>query len=149
MTRRGSGRNPVPALFCMGGKDMTIDDAIRQADALKPNAVRRAAKVEWLDRVERAVKAGVIDLHEGSDAVEFAGYGTLTPGDTVLLAPEPHAQLYVYWLCCQIDLALNELERYTNSMILYNNAYIQYARWYNSTVKPLPGPRWNKSGVEI
>lgn len=128
---------------------MTIDDAIRQADALKPNAVHRAAKVEWLDRVERAVKAGVTDRHEGSDAVEFAGYGTLTPGDTVLLAPEPHAQLYVYWLCCQIDLALNELERYTNSMILYNNAYIQYARWYNSTVKPLRGPRWNKSGVEI
>ena len=52
---------------------MTIDDAIRQADALKPNAVHRAAKVEWLDRVERAVKAGVIDLHEGSDAVEFEG----------------------------------------------------------------------------
>ena len=128
---------------------MTIDDAIRQADALKPNVVRRAAKVEWLDRVERAVKAGVIDLHEGSDAVGFEGYGALTPGDTVLLAPEPHAQLYVYWLCCQIDLALNELERYTNSMILYNNASIQYARWYNSTVKPLRGPRWNKSGVEI
>lgn len=128
---------------------MTINDAIRQADALKPNAMRREAKLEWLNRAEQAVKTGIIDRHEGADAIQFEEYGALTPGDTVLIVPEPHAQLYVYWLCCQIDLALNELERYTNSMILYNNAYDEYARWYNSTVKPLPGPRWNKGGTEI
>ena len=65
---------------------MTIIEAINRIDALKPNGYGQAEKIKWLSDLDRTVKAEIIDTHEGGGEA-FAGYGSDTPLDTVLLIP--------------------------------------------------------------
>ena len=57
-----------------------------------------------------------------------------------LIAPAPYDSRYVYWLMAQIDLAAAELNRYNNSMELFNEAMKNFKAWYNRTHRPLPKP---------
>ena len=44
---------------------MTIQNALERLDSLKYNTYTDSEKITWLDRLDRTVKAQVIDTHEG------------------------------------------------------------------------------------
>jgi len=72
----------------------------------------------------------------------FEGYKWSDPedlqdGDTVLLIPDDFRQVYVYWMGAMIDFANMEMARYTNSMVMFNTAYADYANAWNRTHMPL------------
>lgn len=117
---------------------MTIDEAIKEIDTLKPNAYPEDIKLRWLSRIDGTIKREVIDTHEGGDAMPFAAYSEDQLGQGVqLLVPEPYSELYVHYLACQIDLSNAETARYNNSSIVFNTAYQTFTDWYNRTHIPL------------
>lgn len=115
---------------------MTIDRIIDLLDAQKPNAYGQETKINWLDKLDRMAFLEVISTHEGGPD-SFEGYTEETPGDTELLIPDEFKDVYIHWLYAMVDYANQELQRYGNSMIMFNNNYAQYANWYNRTHMPL------------
>ena len=116
---------------------MTISEALEKCDNLKPNVFSAKDKIGWLSILDGTIKKEIIDTHEGYENIEFTGYDTKTPLDTVLLVPEPYSDIYIMWLFTQIDFNNAEFGRYNNSIVMYNNAYTFYASWYNRTHMPL------------
>ena len=77
---------------------MTIIEAINRLDALKFNTYTQEDKVEWLSRLDSAVKLQIIDNHSGDESVPFTGYDENTPQNTVLLVPAPYDEVYLRWM---------------------------------------------------
>ena len=53
--------------------------------------------------------------------------------DTELLAPDPYTDLYKYYLFSMIDFTNEEMDRYTNSMLMFNNSWQEFVNyWYRT-----------------
>ena len=120
---------------------MTIIEAINNIDAIKPNGFEQTEKIKWLSVLDGRIKKEIIDTHEGAELVVFNGYNEDTPLDTVLLIPAPYDEVYLRWLEARIDHANNEYRKYNNSSVMFNNAYIEFWRYYNRTHLPISGKR--------
>lgn len=110
---------------------MTIIEAINRLDALKFNTYSQTDKIEWLSRLDSAVKLQIVDTHEGAESVSFSGYNDNTPLDTVLLVPTPFDEVYLRWMEAQIDYYNGEYDKFNASIIMYNTAFNAYASYYN------------------
>ena len=120
---------------------MKVNEAIALVDELKPNQIEEARKIEWLSRLDQWVFDQVITPREkdADTPTSFTPYGppfisgdgTPDPGERELLIPAPFDETYRFYLEMQIDLANQETDKYTNSMMLYQNARGQYLRDYN------------------
>ena len=115
---------------------MTIRDAITRIDALKFNTYSDIDKVEWLSRLDNAVKLQIIDTHEGGEDVVFTGYDDSTDKDTVLLVPSPFDEVYLRWLEAQIDYHNGEYDKFNASIIMYNTAFEAFANFYKRMHMP-------------
>ena len=115
---------------------MTIRDAITRLDALIYNTYSQDDKVRWLSVLDAAVKEQIIATHEGGELVPFLGYTPNTPDTTVLLVPEPYADVYLRWMEAQIHYHNGENDKYNSAIILYNTAFDAYAGFYNRTHMP-------------
>lgn len=74
---------------------------------------------------------------------EFRGYNADTDQRTQLLVPEPYAyDVYVNYLCACIDRENGEMEKYNNSIIMYNAGFTNFAMQYNRTNKPKKSGRF-------
>lgn len=135
--RNGEGAATLPFFGFREGFSLTIQDAIRQADKLKPNTFSQEQKILWLSRVDQWVKGKIIDTHEGAEKVKFSGYDKDTGLQTLLLVPAPYDELYIHYLHAQIELAYGQEDRYNNSMDLYNTMWREFANFYNRTHMPL------------
>lgn len=120
---------------------MTIIEAINTIDAIKPNSYEQTEKIKWLSTLDGRIKREIIDTHEGADAVVFNEYNAATPLDTELLVPAPYDEVYIKYLEAMIDNANNEYAKYNNSSVMFNNAYIEYWRYYNRNHLPISGKR--------
>lgn len=115
---------------------MTIQEAINRTDALKYNTYSNEDKIAWLSRLDAMVKRLILDTHEGTDNVSFAGYDSQTELDTVLLVPSPYDEIYILWLQAQIDLNNGEYDKYNASITLFNTEYEAYENYINRTCMP-------------
>ena len=116
---------------------MTIAEAISQVDALKPNTYTQEDKVGWLSTLDARVKKQVINAHENNDTISFNGYDSVADMETELLVPAPYDEMYLRWLEAQIDYHNSEDERYNNAIMLFNNAYDGYKKYYTRNHMPL------------
>ena len=116
---------------------MTIIEAINRVDTMKPNNYSQQEKMYWLSVLDGTVKAEIIDTHEGGEAISFSGYPENTRLETELLIPKPYDEVYIRYLEMQIDYANGEYGKYNNSMILFNNAYSAFERFYNREHMPI------------
>lgn len=115
---------------------MTILEAINRVDTTKPNSYTQVEKVDWLSTLDGIIKHKIIDTHEGGEDKAFEGYNADTSVDTVLLVPAPYDDIYIRWLEARIDYANGENDKYNNSLVAYNDAYGEYANYYNRTHMP-------------
>lgn len=123
---------------------MKIGKAIRQLDAIKPNAVERSVKVRWLEEVDWAIYRELVLTHEHGKGLVFAGYdpeGESGTDDKTLLAVKPWDKMYVQYMACQIDLQNQEYDLYANDVALYNQTYSEYSRYYNRQIMPVEHAR--------
>ena len=120
---------------------MTIRELLDLVDDLKPNDVGRERKIGWLSDIERRVYEDIIALHEQTQLESipkkgFTGYTEETDESTKLLVPEPYCELYRWYLEMQIDLVNMELAKHNNSLMLFENAWREYAGKYHRTHLP-------------
>lgn len=118
---------------------MTICDALNLVDDLKPNNIDRVRKIGWLNDLDRRVFDEIIARHERDAGTPetFAGYTEATDEDTSLLIPEPYSEVYRWFLEMQIDLANMEMAKYNNSLMLFDNAWKEFAGMYHRKHMPL------------
>lgn len=110
---------------------MKVREAIDRTDSLKHNTYTIEEKVEWLSRLDGLVKQQIIDTHEDGDDIVFNGYTQKENMNTTLLVPMPFDEVYIRWLEAQIDYYNGEIERYNNSIAMFQSAYDAYVRHYN------------------
>ena len=112
---------------------MTIDEAIAQADALKPNQVERAQKIAWLTQLDGWIFSTLMKRHakDGETPERFTPYTQASSPDTELLAKPPYDEMYRFYLEMHIDLVNLEFDKYNNSAALYTAAWGQFARAYH------------------
>jgi hypothetical protein len=103
--------------------------------------------IKWISNLEERIIHEVIEtheLHEGEQPgredpdgkpSEFHAYSE-EDKDVELLVPDPYSELYVYYIFSMIDFHNGETDRYSNSMIMYNNAYSNWFNHYNRTHMP-------------
>ena len=116
---------------------MTIQEAINVVDKLKPNSYDFLVKVKWLSKPDGQIYREVFATHEGNSAEGFRGYDDADP-EQKLLVPYPYdADIYTYFLQAQIDRENGEINKYNQSITLYNNAYAGFQAWYNRTHMPV------------
>lgn len=116
---------------------MTIQEALERLDSLKYNTYTDAEKIAWLDRLDRTVKAQVIDTHEGAAIPGFDGYTVDTAIETTLLIPAPYDEAYIHYLAAQIDFANGEFDKYNAEITMYNTFYSAFTAAYNQTHMPV------------
>lgn len=116
---------------------MTIQEAIQQADALRPNQFGQAAKLRWLSTLDGQIHAEL--LQRCADAPgPFAGYGPETElQSAVLLVPYPYDELYPRYLVMRIDLEHGEVDRYNNDAAAFNRLWQSFAGRYCRDHRPL------------
>ena len=110
---------------------VTMDDVIITVDEMYPNTYDRQDKEKWIKELEKRIEIEIISNHETPDVVE----------KNKLYAPEPYADIYVYYLEAQMDKNNTEYDRYSNHIELFNNIYHDFAVYYNRTHMPVDNGR--------
>ncbi|MFI3169803.1 MAG: hypothetical protein R3Y06_07660 [Faecalibacterium sp.] len=117
---------------------MTIQKTIEMVDALRPNTIPEQIKIGWLVTLDASLRQSVVAQHSPEGQPILGKGADLDPSPAgQLLLPEPYHEAYHYWLCAQIDFALGEITRYSNSMALYNAAVDAFAAAYKAGHAPL------------
>ncbi|MBQ8836446.1 MAG: hypothetical protein IJ002_03155 [Clostridia bacterium] len=117
---------------------MTIMEAISAADGLRNNHIDEQIKKAWLSELDGRIFYELIRPYGKQD--EFTGYGADTASDTALIVPYPYDSLYVTYLEMQIARQNNEMPRYNNAAVVFNEQYSAFRRWYSrNNVKPSVG----------
>lgn len=113
---------------------MKIKEVIEIAKSLRQGCVLTEKNaVRWLRTLDEIIKLEIHDTSEGTEQViDFNSYD----GETELLVPEPYCELYISYLCAQIDKSVGELNRYNNEISVFENTYTRYSAFYNRTHKP-------------
>lgn len=109
---------------------MKIKDVIKHTIQLVPSQYTEDVFMRWLSDLDGKVYN---DLMVGLEECPETAPGVYTDVDTELLIPYPYEDLYINYLCAKIHQQNADYDRYTNSMIEYNNAYSNYAAMYVRT----------------
>ena len=107
----------------------TLQQALTRIDAICPNAWDETAKLLWLNECENMIQTRIL----GTAPEQCITYGADTDRSTKLLVPAPFDRLYVYYVIAMCDYAAHETAHYTDSMMLFNAALDEYAKWYQRT----------------
>ena len=111
---------------------MTLKNAIKRADEIRPNDISDELKAAWIFETE-----GVIAEMTGKKAPE-----NTFPADTELLMPAPYDNIYYLYAAAMIDHAQQDSELYYNDMTMYNAALTAAMGWYRRHNVPEYGGNW-------
>lgn len=118
---------------------MTVQQAIAEADHLKPNMYEAVDKIRWLSRLEARIFQEIICTHTFNvDETEITEFTPLTPddGEKELFAGEPYDELYVRWLEAQIDYNNMEFDAFNNSNAVFESVYGAFRNAYHRSHMP-------------
>lgn len=122
---------------------MTAKEIIDMVDDLSPNHYTEAQKLGWLKSVDGKIFHEVILTHYSApwdmpvwDEESFSA-------DSEMIVQAPYAEdLYTYYLMSRIAAANSEVAKYDQFASLYNQAFSDWANWYNRTRIPVKKGRW-------
>ena len=104
----------------------TLQQALTRIDAICPTAWDETAKLLWLNECESMIQTRIL----GVAPEQCITYDADTDRSTALLVPAPFDRLYVYYVIAMCDYAAHETAHYADSMMLFNAALDEYAKWY-------------------
>lgn len=115
---------------------MTVQEAVKAADELRPNTFSEQMKMTWLSELDGRIKTEIFDLHEGFEDREIPEY---IPGNRTneLFAPEPYTDMYLYWLFMKMDFMNGEIDRFNNDALMHNTQWLAFANHINRTCAPV------------
>lgn len=102
-----------------------------------PRHYPKVVPVTWLPGNEDALDLRRPPVVEFDAPETFEGYTDESDLGKTLLIPEPYSDVYVHYLCSQVDLVNAETGKYQNDSALYNNAWTIYSDYYTRTHMPL------------
>lgn len=121
-------------------KNMKVSEMIARVDEIRPNAFSSSIKLEWMQELLAKVKEEVWDTHEDVQTEDLYVKYSRTEDEinmnSEINVPASHMDFVEYWLMGKIDLANTDYERYSNSLVLFNSAYLNYRQWYNRNYMP-------------
>lgn len=115
---------------------MTINEVLTEVDELKPNQYQDETKIRWLSILEGKIVDEIFKTHVLAEKIEFTGY-SINDINSELLVPDTYADLYRYYLYAMIDQNNGEMNRYAGSMQAFNQAYKDFANYYNRNNLPI------------
>lgn len=110
---------------------MKIQDVLARVDELKPNKFSEEQKVRWLSNLELIAYEQVVRWHKDCEHLKPKPYDPASDIDAELMIEDPWSEVYVHWLCAQIDYYNGDLGRYQNSAVSYNSAFTAWANWFH------------------
>lgn len=115
----------------------TYREIIERVDEARPNSFSENLKLKWLQELNGKIAADVFLL--GIEEIR-AMEGKYPEGmKHEPLVSFPHEDIYELWLRAKIDFANDEMDRYQNTMALYNEAYTNFVSWFVSNYEPAQG----------
>ena len=108
---------------------MTIADAIREADRLKPNAFPAEDKLRWLERLELRLREEILSRCD-STLPAWSPFETENLSRP-LLAPAPYDEIYVHWLCAQMDYYEREYESFNAANAMFEALWRRFRNAWN------------------
>lgn len=106
---------------------MKLKEAIRKADALRPNPIDEELKATWVAELEGRV-------------AETAGMDQPTDGwaenDPELIMPYPYDDIYVFYVMAKIDFANEEMDLYANDSVMANERIDEALAWWRRNHVP-------------
>ena len=125
---------------------MTVNEAITETDAIKPNAFSRATKLRWLNSLEGQLALEVFLMAPTEVKKNFIY--TADDLETELLVEPPYDDLYIQWLSAQIDAANGEYDRYQNAMTIFERRKREFICWFVQLYDPAQGRRFLPTAEE-
>lgn len=118
---------------------MTIQEAIKKVNEIEPNQYSTDLKIDWLSRLDSQIWREVIITHEREDpCTEFVAYTDATDPQQKLLVDAPDDEgIYINYLKAKIYESNHEMGKYNQAIVFYNDAYMNYKNYYNSTHMPI------------
>ncbi len=101
---------------------MTVQDAIKRADDLRPNPFSEQEKFQWLSELDGKIAK---EIFKNDD---FSPYAYPDGGVRELLADASYTDIYLFYLCAMIDFFSRDYGEYNNSMLLFNSLFEQFAK---------------------
>lgn len=111
---------------------MKILEAIRRANALRANTIEDEQKYAWASDLD-----GQIAEMMGLD-VTVSSF----PDDRELLMPPPYEEIYQLYLVAKIDYYNNEIDMYTNDLMVYEEMLAEAKAWWRRSNKPPHRGNW-------
>ena len=113
---------------------MTIIQAITAVDELRKNMIDVNVKKALLSELDGRIYFEIIDPY--GKVGDFKGYDSHTSEETALLTPYPYDSLYLSYLEQEIARMSNELPRYNNARIIFNERFEAFRKWWTRTHEP-------------
>lgn len=86
---------------------MTVKRAIELADGLRPNMIEEGRKAAWVMEFEMRLRR--------EQGEEYSPMSYPENGEEELLAKDGFEEMYILWLCAQIDFAMKEYDGWNAS----------------------------------
>lgn len=112
---------------------MTLKNAIRKADEIRPNAISDELKAGWIFEVEGQI----------AEMMGKTCPANTFPRETELLMPAPYDNIYYLYAAAMIDHAQQDSEMYYNDMTMFNAALTSAKSWYIRHNTPKSYGNWS------
>ena len=118
---------------------MTLLTALDMANKVRPNAAHDDIKIKLLFQQLEGNVAEMAGLDPPGEAYE---YDAADPDDVELLMPFPYDDIYLWFLCAQIDLMNEETALYEDDMAMFNFSWQRAQAWFRRNKKTLRKNNW-------
>lgn len=113
---------------------MTVRELFTTLDQTRPNAFTDGEKLHFLNTIEGRIYKEILNRAEGDESV-FVPFQE-GEEERELIVPIPYTDIYFYYLAAMIDFYNGDSGRYNDTMVLYNQAWDDYAAYYRQTHRP-------------
>ena len=113
---------------------MKLREILATIAQIRPHAYTDAEMIALLNTIEGRVYTDIFHKAEGfhEEFIPFQEGGE----ERELAVPVPFTDLYIYYLASRIDYFNGDVDRYNDSMVLYNKAWDDYAAYYRRNHMP-------------
>lgn len=116
---------------------MFLLDVLDKANKVRPNAAHDDIKVQLLFQKVEGDVANML----GMEPPEYE-YDPGDPQDIELLMPYPYDDIYLWFLCAQIDLMNEETELYKDDSETFNAAWARAQAYYRRETRAFSKQNW-------
>ena len=113
---------------------MTARELLTTIDQMRPNAFTDREKLQFLNTIEGRIYTEILNRADGNDLT----FIPITEGEEEreLIVPIPYTDLYIYYMGAMIDFYNGDSGRYNDTVVLYNDAWENFAAYYRENNKP-------------